>query len=375
MTRNHNHDDDDNDDDDASSMKMIKICDNSTDVVPWSDLNHDVLFLVMMQIGFVDFLSFSGVCKSWRSLALSNRKKFIVSRAPMSISHFKNGNEKECSLEDFEGRKFKTILPRYIDRICIGVTCGYLILFNEKERDLWLVNPITSHELYFDGIPFGYKYPIQCFKAIFVFSRSISKFVLVMFSTCYFKNDIRFCITGERGWTYVYTRFFISDVHVFKGKIYAVHFSNHLSEVSLFPTPKVKLFEIKNIPKSKFGDPVLVSLGENLCVMELFSKHAYKIIMNFSKVEWEWVSVENISDEFALYFSKPKHSAPVLSHLVSQYKRYADGDKGPKRKVFYGDTKCQIFYGDMWITKQSLDFSKLSKVPLSSTFYKNKKKN
>ncbi|CAH1450126.1 unnamed protein product [Lactuca virosa] len=48
MTRNQNHDD-------ASSVKRIKSCD------PWSDPNHDVLFLVMMQLGVFDFLAFSRV--------------------------------------------------------------------------------------------------------------------------------------------------------------------------------------------------------------------------------------------------------------------------------------------------------------------------
>nr|KAJ0196471.1 hypothetical protein LSAT_V11C700380520 [Lactuca sativa] len=80
-------------------------------VAPWSDLPHDVLSVVMMKLGVIDFVAVSRVCKSWRSVALSNRNK------------------------------------------CFGVTCGYLILFDEEYNDFWLVNPITRHELHFPGTP------------------------------------------------------------------------------------------------------------------------------------------------------------------------------------------------------------------------------
>ncbi|CAH1426883.1 unnamed protein product [Lactuca virosa] len=103
MTRNQNHDD-------GSSTKKIKTWDNGG-VAPWLDLNHDVLFLVMMRLGIVDFFAFSGVCKSWRSLSLSNKKRFMASKPPILMRISTRGNEKECCLKDFEGRKLKTIIP------------------------------------------------------------------------------------------------------------------------------------------------------------------------------------------------------------------------------------------------------------------------
>nr|KAJ0197447.1 hypothetical protein LSAT_V11C700358960 [Lactuca sativa] len=55
---------------------------------------------------------------------------------------------------DFEGPRFKTILPHSSgNRISFGLTYGYLILFNREIRDLWLVNPITRHELHFSDYP------------------------------------------------------------------------------------------------------------------------------------------------------------------------------------------------------------------------------
>ncbi|KAL4555525.1 hypothetical protein LXL04_038147 [Taraxacum kok-saghyz] len=127
--------------DDALSKNTIKntikTCDNNSGQTrPCSDLNHDVLNLVMIKLEVVDSLAFNKVCKSWRSLTLSKRNKFLVSKPPMSISISYNdayekdndAYEKECNLEYFEGRKLKTIVPHLAKRKCVGITCGYLIL-------------------------------------------------------------------------------------------------------------------------------------------------------------------------------------------------------------------------------------------------------
>ncbi|KAL7591065.1 hypothetical protein Lser_V15G34921 [Lactuca serriola] len=67
-------------------------------VASWSDLPHDKLSIVMMKRGVIDFLAFSRVCKSWRSLALCNRNKFIVSRPPMSVSIYSEAKDKRVLL-------------------------------------------------------------------------------------------------------------------------------------------------------------------------------------------------------------------------------------------------------------------------------------
>nr|KAJ0195832.1 hypothetical protein LSAT_V11C700345190 [Lactuca sativa] len=119
MTRNQNHDDN------ASSKKKV----NNGDVGPWSDLNDHPLYLVVMKLGVVDYLSFGGVCKSWRTLAVSNRKAFMASKPSMKMCISWHGCKKICHLEDFEGRKFKTILPRFDGGVYVGLTCGYLIFY------------------------------------------------------------------------------------------------------------------------------------------------------------------------------------------------------------------------------------------------------
>lgn len=155
----------------------------------WSDLNHDILFLVMMKLEFVDFIAFSGVCNSWRSFAVSNRNSFMVSIPPMPISisnSTTDANEKQYYLKDSQGRKMKTIVPHSAKRSCIGVTCGYLILSGVETKDFWLVNLITRHELHFPDVPDEYFCCHRDAKGILVFSPSISEWVFLVFTGCFF---------------------------------------------------------------------------------------------------------------------------------------------------------------------------------------------
>ncbi|PWA65015.1 F-box domain-containing protein [Artemisia annua] len=139
----------------------------------WSDLFGDLLIIVMMRLGLVDFVSFSGVWKRWRSIAHSQWKTFMGSVAELGFQN------RVCTfarmvlegyapyvfyttrrilgrgfwLEDFEGRRFKTIRRHGTHRTCIGSTRGYLIMFGRLTSDFWLVNPITRHEFHFTDFP------------------------------------------------------------------------------------------------------------------------------------------------------------------------------------------------------------------------------
>ncbi|KAL7604459.1 hypothetical protein Lser_V15G20582 [Lactuca serriola] len=331
MTRNQNHDDTL-----APSKNRIMTCDL------WSDLNQDVLILVMMQLGVVDFLAFSRVCKSWRSLALSNKNKFIVSRPPMTISISTDPNVKEFYLKDFEGSELKTILPHLDYKTCIGVSCGYLILFSEKRKDFWLLNPITRHDLH---VPFRDAYPDpHSLRGILVFSPIISRWVFVVFGQ--YSRNIWFCIVGKQEWNHISTPFYINDLHALKGNVYTIHNDSCLCEVRLYPTPKVTILEIKNSPKGYFDFPVFVSLGENLYVIDrLLDKKIQEI--NLSKMEW--VSCEKTVEEYAIFISKDMLPAGFVGiewwfDLHSQCGKFYVSAQSGKNKLFFA--KMWYFFHD-----------------------------
>ncbi|MFS8026881.1 putative F-box domain-containing protein [Helianthus anomalus] len=136
-----------NQNDGASSSKSLKSSDNNG-LSSLSNLDHDLLLPIMMDLGPLDFLAFSGVCKSWRRLR----------------------------------RKFKTNLPNSTVSTCVGLTRGYLIFFRSITCEFWLVNPLTRCELHFPNFPSSFKIDTNpsIFRGILVFSPSRSHWVLVI---------------------------------------------------------------------------------------------------------------------------------------------------------------------------------------------------
>ncbi|KAL4577013.1 hypothetical protein LXL04_013114 [Taraxacum kok-saghyz] len=247
----------------------------------------------------------------------------------MSVSISTNANEKKCHLVDFEGRKFEIMLPHYVaGRICIGVTCGYLIWCSENTGDFWLVNPITRHELHFPFPDIDFQsLPRRLLGAILMFSHSLSGWVFIMFNRhC---DKIWFCTIGKQEWTCVSTIFPVYHLQAFKGKIYTLYSDNRIGEVTLcLTTPKVTLLEFKNIPEPRFTYPRFVSSGENLYAMDLSLRYPYQNIHEINLGKREWVSRKKTGEEngfflSCLYYGAAVIRAEIWADLQSKYGRYA----------------------------------------------------
>ncbi|KAL4587517.1 hypothetical protein LXL04_000388 [Taraxacum kok-saghyz] len=303
-----------NDNHDVSTKNSLNICDNGASY--WSDLNLDVLLLVMMQLGVFDFVSFSGVCKSWKSFAFSNMWNFMASRPTIYVRMSTYIGEKKSYLllEDLEGIKSKNSVPFYANypfcssnNAYIGSTCGYIILYlhRTKSRDFWLVNPITRHKLQFPNSPFSYSVPIpKVTSAIVVFSCSISKWVFVISVDYGSPNMLFFSIAGQGKWEHVSSSFSIIDLEAFSGRIYTLNKACHLCELILDPQPKLMLLETKKIPIFSRCQK-LVSSCKNLYLREYLSDGSYEFHkLNFD--EMNWVSCGKESEECAFIHSTLK---------------------------------------------------------------------
>ncbi|CAH1435870.1 unnamed protein product [Lactuca virosa] len=296
VTRNQN-------DDDASNSKTIK----TDDVGPWLYLNHDLLSIVMMQLGVIDFLAFSGACKSWRSVALSNWKTFMASKPPILLLIPLSGNNDMLYwLVDSEGKDFKTIIPHSAGWDDVGLTCGYLILLRKKTYEFWLVNPITRHELHFPPAPSS--------------------------------NQIWFSIENEGAWNRVSSTFDFTfkDLHVFKGRIYSVSIRGHFCELTLEPEPKLTLLETKNLLDEDISFPELVSWGENIYVME--NLKVYKL--DFGEMEWVPFQYTGDKHDFAFFLSDLSHSAAS--------KPESWGSEPGRYVVYEGGGKGRFFIAVQW---------------------------
>ncbi|KAL7591160.1 hypothetical protein Lser_V15G32978 [Lactuca serriola] len=342
-----------NDDDDASSSssssrKRFKNFDHNG-VASWSDVNHDVLLLVMMQLGFIDFFAFSGVCKSWRSFAISNRNMFMASKPPMKICIRPLHVNKEDSyyfLKDLKERRFKTIIPHSSDRIYFGLTCGYLALFRNETRDFWLVNPITKHELHFPNYPLYVGALEVSLRGILVFSPSISGWVFVVLH----RKKVYFSIEGKQGWNHVSSAIptsYILDLHVLKGKIYSIHMDFSLCELRLDQNQNLKwtLLETKNYPKPNMIPPLFVSWGEKLYMIWLSSSSPEKL-MELDFDEMKWVSKEKTIGEYVFFVSKFNSCVAVKQESwpesQTRYMRYGCSRVDDKSQ------QCMFCYEQMW---------------------------
>ncbi|KAL4562751.1 hypothetical protein LXL04_026781 [Taraxacum kok-saghyz] len=322
--RNHNHDDN------PSNEKKVKTCDNG-EVGCWSDLNHHLVYIIMMQLGVIDYLSFSGVCKSWRSLANSNKKKFMATKPPMTLHVNWRAHAKLCYLEDFEGRKFKTFLPPFAGGTCVGLTCGYLIFFVRAHREFRLVNPITRHQLHFPGFPLTYLEPsVLHVRAILVFSRSIRRWVLLVIKKC--ESKIWFSMAGKGKWDDAsFDSVTFTDLRAFNGIIYTLNVNYdtnlcELHELRLNPDPELILVEAKNaLKRSRYDhEQELVSSGENIYVMDCLPpiddtdtmedaiKYRY-VLYELDFGEMKWVSRVKTIGECAPFLSNFKHGVAVTS--------------------------------------------------------------
>ncbi|KAF5761070.1 putative F-box domain-containing protein [Helianthus annuus] len=292
-------------------QKKLRTSDND-DLESWSNLNPDLLLLIMMHMGVFDFIAFSGVCKSWRSVAISNWNKFMVSKQPMYLSISTHSYKKDCYLEDYRRRKLKTIIPHSVGRRCVGITCGYLIFFGRKARDFWLVNPFTRKELHFPGFPFPSDVTnhLKRVKCILVFSPSMFGWVLVISRK--YSRTISFSLAGEQAiWRSISSNFSILDFHFFKGKIYMISQFNHLWELRLHdPEPALALRIMKNYPWPYLWELEFVSSGENLYLRHMRGDAFDAIEVDLD--EMKWVNSERTTiGEHAVFSSDFKCDAAI----------------------------------------------------------------
>ncbi|KAL7591375.1 uncharacterized protein LOC122194982 [Lactuca sativa] len=260
---------------------------------PGQNFTRMCFFLIMMQLRVFYFCSFSKVCKTWRSFALSNTNIFMESRPPLliviSLEDDKKDGDKEknyCCMRDFEKRNYETNIPLPSCVNDFGLTCGYLMLFKNACHDFWLVNPITRHQLHFPACRlYGDDHPD---KGILVFSPSISRWVfLILFGST---SKISFYIEGKRGWNHVSSTLPIFDLHAFNGKIYTLHTGCCLFELRLLPNPKFTFLITKNFPEPDMKTPEFVNSVENLCIIDRSSEALNKEVVKLDFGEMKWVN-------------------------------------------------------------------------------------
>ncbi|KAJ0438962.1 putative F-box protein [Helianthus annuus] len=293
--------------DDASSSKSIKTADNNGPP-PWSN-HQDLLCEIMMKLELADFFTFGKVCKSWRSLALTHKNKYMCSRQPMSVT-LPTDITAECYFRDiFEGRKIKAVIPHSTGSTCVGLTCGYLVFYSRIGRDFWLVNPFTSHELHFPNFPLEVNTDLSIFRGILVFSPSVSQWAFVFSHK--FSKKISFSLSGNQAsWYHLTSEFSIVDIHSFMGKIYMLTVCGRIFEVGLDSKPTLTPLVMKNFPKRQLFRLEFVCSGKNLFVLDKVTAYLYEVY-EIDLEKMEWVLKQNSTVDYGFFVGDIKSSAAI----------------------------------------------------------------
>ncbi|KAI7738119.1 hypothetical protein M8C21_014528 [Ambrosia artemisiifolia] len=310
----------------------------------WSDLDHDLLFLIMMHLGLFDFAAFSSVCTSWRSLAVSKWNTFMMSKQPMCLSI--SSRLKVCYLKDYKRRKLRTTISHSNGSICVGITCGYLIFFERATRDFLLVNPFTRKELRFVGFPFYVSMYPKNIRGVLVYSPSMSGWVFVVITG---SDKIAFSLPGEQGgWYYVVSPYLIHDLHFFKGKVYTIDVFSDVSELRLTPQPTLTSLKMKDFPwtdgRRLWSSMEFVSSSDNLYLVDASEDAFAAIEVDFG--EMKWVTSERTIGDHAVFLSNFKCAAAIKPDTwLHPWTHYGILDYIKENKLRKKRRKC---FSNMW---------------------------
>lgn len=224
----------------------------------WDLLPNDLLVSVLMKLSVIDYISFSGVCRSWRSTSIYIRKFFMERQQPLVVVRPRY-SKKACVLYNmFDGKSWKAMLPDLPCKNLVGLSCGYLITI-DRNTGFWLVNLMTRHELHFPSLPesMGLRKSLVLpesvggildfkIRAVLFRSTQLSRVFLVLFS-----RNHKFILLSESG-AIIWQEYLlpnisagISDVKILDGKIFVLTRDALFGEFNPRAVPVLKLYKIK----------------------------------------------------------------------------------------------------------------------------------
>lgn len=331
--------------------KKLKSC-NNDECRRWSDLPTELLYLILMQLTFIDIFAFGGVCKSWRLLASTHRQEFMEGQSPLIVALSRRAKRTGLLYNVFEGSIFKTVIPNFSRRTCCAISCGYLVIKdNRSTSGLWLFNPVTREE-------FLLSHPHFVVRRVIVASSTMdsSDITIVALSMC---SDRSFDNDGGNLEIYrprdehpavlhsIFEPYSILDLAIFKGKVFALSNLVRVGILNLRPHPMVTMLEVKRtcIPTNEVMFMRLVASDKQLFLFNFHSANNMFKLYELNFVRMEWLEVDNLGDQ-ALFVSSIKlkdlrFSNPMSIEVVDA-KRWG----GRNNCLYYLDSetyRCDCF--------------------------------
>ncbi|KAK1369988.1 hypothetical protein POM88_036080 [Heracleum sosnowskyi] len=266
----------------------------------WATLPDNLLLSVMLLLNIVDYFAFSGVCRSWRSVATKWRDYYMERQKPLVVVKSKHA-KKSCFLYNvFQGEKYKALLPNLRGNVFVGISCGYVVTL-DRNSGFWLINLMTRHQLRFPLLPEDKMYIVDTdFYSLLVKSTRRSRFFMFAFSS--FSNYVLLSQDGGKRWkvfTLPHITMGIADLKVFEKKIYVLSFRAQYICVMDPSSGEVKPFKTNIRIERHCVSTQLVILHNQLCmrtVSWLNSNRDYEknLLYRLDMTKMVWVQKEEM---------------------------------------------------------------------------------
>ncbi|KAF3457824.1 hypothetical protein FNV43_RR02484 [Rhamnella rubrinervis] len=220
----------------------------------WSELEADVLELILKRLAAIDIIRFKAVCKCWNIAASSYVSSPLYTpmlQTPWIMFHHNciTKKERSSSLTFFslsENKPFK-IKKDHEDDLVLGLSHGWLLNFNVESRTPYLVNPFSSSEgkIQLPWIDRKFFY-LRNFNSVVLSSGpSRSKNFTIAIINSFFPQRLSFWDHGDTKWR---------SIDILFGKVYE-HMICHNGEIYAFSrnTRTVDVWDFHGVsPKQTF---------------------------------------------------------------------------------------------------------------------------
>uniref|UniRef100_A0A5B7A288 F-box domain-containing protein n=1 Tax=Davidia involucrata TaxID=16924 RepID=A0A5B7A288_DAVIN len=279
----------------------------------WSRLPYDLIATIANRLTVIeDFLAFSGVCRSWRSV-FWNRNWTPGPQFPWLMLSENRNETTRSFFSFFKNKRLVSSLPEARGRRCWGSACGWLITIG-VDLEIHLLNPIT--QICIDLPPqstFGNQppdlvgndvthnwYQTSFINRAFVLKSSSQDAFMVM-AIHGSDNSLAFARPGYDSWATVEisSPYVFRDVTLFEGQIFAICNAGTLVAVEIDGSGPHRAIHIASQPSDHWPWHkiyLVESLGDLLLLfrcatrsvrdfsMETISFEVYKF--DFSTKEW-----------------------------------------------------------------------------------------
>nr|GEW81972.1 hypothetical protein [Tanacetum cinerariifolium] len=227
-------------------------------MMEWSEMLPEVLDTITQKYitCYEDYLSFAGVCKSWRlaTVRTYHNSNGPPSRLPSLMLAEKSDDHESRELFLLSNKSIRKIrLPEIYGKTCRYSSCGWLLTVG-KDFASQLINPLSREIINLPKIdtlseaihPIYWQYAIL---KVVLLLESQSMLILWEF------KKLWFCHIGDNKWTSVehgLDNYFIYDITYFNGQVYTFDLNNTIRACNVNGKDQAVLVHLATLPEDVY---------------------------------------------------------------------------------------------------------------------------